>query len=439
MRVERPDSYSLSELMLKQIASHPEMRSAFYEGSSETSILDEAETSYIAETLRRYNQKPIYTHEKLPNSRYTAGTFNHSGSSIALGSNQGLLQIVDITPKEEISTIAERLSPIESLAYSPDDRYITSIDRNHIVHVRIIENSILSATYNELELPAAEERSATISTDGSTLARQTSDYATQLWHIGIDGLILQNVLPTDMRVHQLCLSPDNSQLFVVHAAHSRLYNTATGALLCSMPHHLSHATFSGNGAWIAAACSRGAFFNYLYIFSIKHPSLRPKKIKMGRNDPNTSITALATNDDCSRVAVYVALSGISNYRLNIYSTQIKPISITHSFRSSWRASKLLLSPDETQLVAFGESSIALWDLCLKKHITGLLPEHREFLLACAPFWERREQYPVDHTNEHYQYLIKYVPLFKHNTVKLFTYPDPTTDEEPPCPKRARHG
>lgn len=439
MRVEHPTAFSLHQLMLKQIASYPELRKAFYEGSSKTSALEDAETTYIAESLRKRNKKPIYTHETYPNSRYTAGTFNNRGSSIAFGLNQGLLHIVDTTSEEESPKIAEGLAPITALAYTPDDRYIISIDRNHTVRVRNVKNSVLVATYNDLALPADEGvRAVTISTDGSIIARQNSENTTQLWHIGADRLTLQNRLPTTARARQLCLSPDTCKLFIVRDGCSDLYDTTTGALLCSMPFNMDNASFSGNGAWIIAARSGGAFFNYLYIFSTEDPSLPPKKIFFGRRDPNASITALATNHDCTRIAVYLALSGISNYRLNIMNMQTKPPLITHSVRSSWRASKLLLSSDETQLAAFGENSIALWDLCLK-NLVATLPKHREFLLTCASYWNDREARPVDHANGHYQYLINNVAFFKHNIGSLFALIDPTPDEESPCPKRARHG
>lgn len=453
MRVEEhPTSHSLYDMLLRQIASHEKLRTEFNIGPSQSSKLDSCAITYIAETLRKYNQYPVYTHERLTQGYtcYTAGSFNHSESTITLGSSNGMLNNIDTTTGD-LSSIVLHLRPIQSLAYSSDDTRIITIARNHSVSIYDALSGIRLAAYSDLEIVpdhAMPRLSSTISLDGSLIAVQRANFATELWNVGIEKLTLRKTLATNESARQLCLSPDASQLFVIKSASGELYDTTTGKLLFTIPYYMEpNTTFSRNGAWIVAACKRmiaDAFTNYiLKISTTKSDRRKPIQKKFKINMPNTAITALAPNNDCTRIALHLALPGISHYRLNIMNTETTPASLTHSFRSPCPARKLILSSDEVKLAALGEKSIVLWDFCLIKLITKLVAKHGEFLLkACEAAWDKDGKYSIDNTDEHYQDLIRNVSLFKLNAKTLFTesYPvtdDPATDEESASPKRAR--
>lgn len=442
MRVEpHPAAGTLVNMMLKQIAASQELHHAFYHDFTHTELFSNGmhftKLELLAEAIRRHCINPAYTREShYMQFHYTACRFNHSGSAFAVGSSQGL-KIIDVASGKPLRSIAGLSHSLQTVAYSEDDTRIVSIDRTHRVDIYDAKSGSIITTYPSL-IRLGKHLPSTISLDAKTIALQSAHVAIQLWTVDADQLTLQRTVPADVLARQLALSPDNSKLFVVKPTHAELYETATGNLLSSIKYSLEpNATFSSDGEWIAATYKHNPVdehTNRMLIINTEKPGLR-KKYKLANDN---TITALAINQDGTRIAVHLSLPGISNHRLNIINMQTAPPEITHSLKSPWPAIKLMLSPDETHVVALGNRSIVTWDLCLTDFIARLPEEHRSFLFtAYLTAWARDDKYLVEPTNAHYLHLGRLRNGFLRCALPaLFTLMDTATDEELPSPPQS---
>ncbi|KAK5814761.1 WD40-repeat-containing domain protein [Linnemannia elongata] len=184
-------------------------------------------------------------------------TYSHDGQRIATGSLYGQLQLWEesATTLERGGEWAAHPSPITSVAFSPDDRWIASSGDFTVKLWDSRSRLLVSSFINHLSIVNCVR----FSPSGSYIASASYDKTLRLWEVNSSSLGLDSYDLTDP---QTCAtySPDGQQL-ITGSRHApmRQFNADSGDVDFVFPDHLCDTTciaFSPDGLQLAI-CSSG--------------------------------------------------------------------------------------------------------------------------------------------------------------------------------------
>lgn len=448
---------TLRQLLFQHIARMPDVRSSYIndlvpKGDLCAEIYS-ADLAYIAGAIRRNTSNASFTFTRF-NDTYTAAKYNHAVSQVALGTQVGVIQLIDCSKGTILKEIiaGQLYYPIRDIAFSKDNRFFTAVAANNKLHVRstleeqIKEKIPAMSPYQHL----VQSRTAAISLDATivVIKRLTGpqENCIQIGDIVENTIEIRKALtPPEHECKQLCLSPDMTKLLIVGNSRADLLELDTEEPIYTLEHTLQpNAAFSGNSSFIATPyCAEGeSWASHVLIVATQGLNKKPIYTKRIHLPPQANgqpkpLVAAALNHDGSLLAVStfhtftdIEHSGIFIHIMNPHA--IIPY-VIHSFKGgSFGTRNMLFSPNDRQILALGGGSAAIWELCLQDTL-DTIPQHREFLLTAAKYLSEGKKCPVDPTDPTYYELVTKVPFFKQNQ-HLFEpiTSTPETSSESPC-------
>ena len=188
----------------------------------------------------------------------TAIVASADGKSVAVAHSDGRVVLLDAGSRSETRQLigpGDRVSA--GLVYSPDGRYLVSVDRDSVARVWNVETGAATLTLRGHEHPL---RSVSASADGSLIATAGEETRVMLWN-GSTGQ-LKRVLsgPADF-VNSVSVSRDGQWVASGDAnARVLVWNVASGQLVSTLRGHTNEVNavaFSPDGRTLASAGEDG--------------------------------------------------------------------------------------------------------------------------------------------------------------------------------------
>jgi len=180
-----------------------------------------------------------------------AVAFSPDGSRLVSGGNSGEIKIWDSQTGNQLRSLDSHSSSVNSVAFSPDGRQLATAGVDRILRLWNLTTGALSA---QLKGHSDEIRSAAFSLDGSILATASDDQTAKLWdvapHQSPDVIVQPETL-----TQSISFSTDGRCVAASSKQTIHIYDTATGALLLSIPTQaiINDIMFSPDCRFIAAA------------------------------------------------------------------------------------------------------------------------------------------------------------------------------------------
>ena len=345
---------------------------------------------------------PIYNNSKVLIQHTSAIldlAYNHEGSRFASASEDWRIGYcyVDSLQCDTVLYLKAHEGPVNSVAFSPDDKWLVSGGEDGTV---LVWNAQFPYVSNSLAAPILYDRRYSVvglafSPDGKTLASSNWDGTIRLWNVE-RGSILQMIPINQGNQGMISFSSDGTKLAVAaeYPPH-RIWNT-DGSEYRTLPleSYTSTVAFSPDGKWLAtddgnqriclwamddpdSTClaltlpvdqivTRLAFSpDSRFLASDAGPNVllwdltdsSPVARELGSHDPGSSIFSLAFRPDGTKLA-----SGGSDYTIRLWNLQDDPVSSLIISNSGRFVRSLAFSPDGLMLGSANEDwTVRWWD------------------------------------------------------------------------------
>jgi WD40 repeat protein len=194
------------------LALHPDGRLAVTgsHGSCFATVWDAATAKKRTYLARRRDGKP--RHVELPRSPYdfTGIALSHDGKTLALGCEDGALDLWDVATLRERITFQAHATSVSKVAFSPDDQVLASAGWGKDSLIKLWD----VATGREravLEGSAAPHQNVGFSPDGKILATGSPEITVKLWDVAT-GKQTAALAGHRQSLHRLEFSPDGQTL-----------------------------------------------------------------------------------------------------------------------------------------------------------------------------------------------------------------------------------
>ena len=183
--------------------------------------------------------------------------FSHDGKHLATGDLRDEIKIWDTSGWRLETTIKVHPTDVESVAFSPDDRTLVSVDDLGFIH---LWDRVTGASDT---IASGQDRlsCALFSPDGRSLATASNDATVRIWDLERDQTRFKSKLATASTA-MIAMSTDDNVLVVAdHRGNNWLIEPATARLISHKQFDarptITQVALSQDGCTLATACDRG--------------------------------------------------------------------------------------------------------------------------------------------------------------------------------------